>query len=349
MKRIIKGFMIASTVTAVGFLSGCGDNTNNTAKSDVVINGAGASFPAPVYRKWLYNYKQETGVTVNYQSVGSGAGIRQIKAKTVDFGATDKPLKKDELDQAGLIQFPMLMGGVVPVVNIPGIKKGELSLSGKTLGDIFLGKIKTWNDPAIIAENKTLKLPNLPITVVHRSDGSGTTWVFTNYLTKASKGWAEGPGTGKAIKWPVGLGGQKNPGVANSVLKIKGSIGYVEYTYATEANMSYTSMINKDGKTVSPSQDTFAAAGANADWDNAPGLYMVLTDQPGANSWPITGVTYILIHKEQPNAKLIKNMLDYFTWCYENGAKTANEMNYIAIPKVVVEKVKKQWATQIKK
>lgn len=345
MKRIVTSLMMAVVVT--GMLSGCGGKGGVT--SDLVINGAGASFPAPVYRKWLYNYKQETGVTINYQSVGSGAGIRQIKANTVNFGASDKPLKKEELDEAGLIQFPMLMGGVVPVVNIPGFKAGEISLSGKVLGDIFLGTITNWNDAAIKAENISLTLPDLPITVVHRSDGSGTTWIFTNYLTKVSTDWAAGPGTGKAINWPVGIGGQKNPGVANNVLKIKGAIGYVEYTYATEAKMSYTAMVNKNAKKVLPSQVSFAAAGANADWDNAPGFYMVLTNQAGDQTWPITGVTYILVYKQQADTKLINGMLNYFEWCYTNGAQTAAEMDYIAIPATVVAKVKTKWLNELQK
>jgi len=346
MKKVVKYFMAAGAVAMSGFLTGCSDNT--TPQNDLVINGAGASFPAPVYRKWLYNYKQQTGVSINYQSVGSGAGIRQITAKTVDFGASDKPLKKEELDKLGMIQFPMLMGGVVPVLNIPGIKPGEVALSGKVLGDIFLGKIKNWNDPAIKAENSSVNLPDMPITVVHRSDGSGTTWIFTNYLTKASADWAQGPGTGKAVSWPVGIGGQKNPGVANNVLKVKGAIGYVEYTYATEAKMSFTAMINKAGKRVVPSQETFAAAGSNADWDNAPGFYMVLTDQPGDKTWPITGVTYILIYKKQADKALKQGMLDYFNWCYSSGAVTASEMDYIAIPDSVVAKVKTKWTRELK-
>ena len=337
---------LLSIVAVGGLLTGCSDS-KNVPQSDVVINGAGASFPAPVYRKWLYIYKQDTGVTVNYQSVGSGAGIRQIKAKTVDFGASDKPLKLEELKESGLIQFPMLMGGVVPVVNIPGIKAGELVLSGDTLAKIFLGKIKSWDDPAVKKENPTLKLPELPITVVHRSDGSGTTWIFTNYLTKASKDWAAGPGTGKALNWPVGIGGQKNPGVANNVLKVKGAIGYVEYTYAVEANMKEVSLINKAGKVVKASMKSFSAAGVNADWDNAPGFYIVLTNQPGNDSWPITGVTYILLHKNQDNKKMCNEMLKYFTFCYRNGQKVATDMNYVAIPEAVVNKVFAKWESEI--
>ncbi len=347
MKKFSKNLLAVGAFALAGILSGCGEKAQDGKTSDLTINGAGASFPAPVYRKWLYSYKKQTGVTINYQSVGSGAGIRQISAKTVDFGASDKPLKKAELDEKGLIQFPMLMGGVVPVVNIPGVKPGELSLSGSVLGDIFLGKVTNWNDEAIKKTNPTVNLPNLPITVVHRSDGSGTTWIFTNYLTKVSENWSNGPGTGKAVEWPVGVGGQKNPGVANNVLKISGSIGYVEYTYATEANMSFTSLVNKDGNIVAPSQKTFSAAGANADWDNAPGFYMVLTDQAGENTWPITGVTYILMYKKQENAELAQGMLDYFTWSYKNGAPTAQEMNYIAIPENVVAKVKQKWSKEI--
>ncbi len=321
---------------------------SGAAAFSMTINGAGASFPAPVYRIWTYSYKKQTRVTVNYQSVGSGAGIAQIKAKTVDFGASDKPLKKADLDKYGLMQFPMLMGGVVPIVNLSGVKPGELKLSADVLADIFLGKITKWNDPKITSINSGIRLPNQRITVVHRSDGSGTTWIFTNYLTKVSKAWASKVGNGKAVKWPVGIGGQKNPGVANNVKKISGSIGYVEYAYATEAKLSYVALQNKAGKFVQPTMETFSAAGANADWKNAPGFYMVLTDQPGAKSWPITGVTYILIYKNQKNAATGKALLKYFDWCYKEGDNFAKRLHYIPMPNNVVNLIKSNWKKDIK-
>lgn len=332
--------MVASVVAVMAVMSGA-------TAFGLTINGAGASFPAPVYRPWTYMYQKESGVRINYQSVGSGAGIRQIKAKTVDFGASDKPLKEKELQEAGLIQFPMLMGGVVPVFNLPGVK--ALNLSGELLADIFLGKVTKWNDAAIKKLNAGVSLPDMTITVVHRSDGSGTTWIFTNYLCKVSKEWSDGPGNGKAVKWPCGLGGQKNPGVANNVMKSKGSIGYVEYTYATEAKLSMVSLKNKAGNVVAPNMDTFSAAGANADWDNAPGFFMVLTDQPGAKSWPITGVTYILVHKDQPDMKKAEEMLKYFNWCYSaKGATIAKNLNYVPMPEGVVGKVMALWKKALK-
>ena len=342
MKNVVKGMMAAAVAVGSVFSA-----SNDTQAADVTINGAGASFPAPVYRKWLYLHKQETGTTINYQSVGSGAGIRQISAKTVDFGASDAPLTLEDLNKKGMIQFPMLMGGIVPVVNIPGIKPGELVLSPTVIADIFLGKIKNWSNEQIAQLNPSLKLPSKKITIVHRSDGSGTSWIFTNYLSKVSQEWADGPGCGKAIRWPVGIGGQKNPGVANNVMKVKGAIGYVEYTYASEANMSYVALINKDGKTVQPRIETFQAAGANADWNNAPGFYMVLTDQVGEQSWPITGVTYILVYKDQPNMAKKTAMFEYFNWCYTKGSITAAEMNYVGIPASVVRAVKSKWQSEI--
>jgi len=327
-------------LTAVTGITGCG-------LSALTINGAGASFPAPVYRNWTYNYQRSSGTAVNYQSVGSGAGITQIKNKTVNFGASDEPLTKAELDQAGLTQFPMLMGGVVVVVNLPGVESNKLQLSGELMADLFLGKIKNWNDPAIAKLNPGLTLPDVPVTVVHRSDGSGTTWIFTNYLTKVSKAWSDGPGCGKAVKWPVGVGGQKNPGVAINVTKIKGAIGYVEYTYATEAKLSTIVLQNQAGKFVKPTLEAFQAAGASADWKNAPGFYMVLTNQPGDDSWPITGVTYILLHKNQDDQEMGKELLNYFNWCYKEGAATAKKMEYVAMPDNVVELVKQSWAKEL--
>jgi len=314
-----------------------------TAAQAVTINGAGASFPDPVYQRWLYEHSKTTTTNVNYQSVGSGAGISAIKAKTVDFGGTDEPLKVDALDAANLAQFPMLMGGVVPVVNIPEVEPGQLKLSGAVLADIFLGKVKKWNAPAIAALNPDLKLPELDITVAHRSDGSGTTSIFTHYLAKASDAWKTGPGVGKDVRWPAGIGGQKNPGVANIVEKTSGAIGYVEYTYAVEANLSHVTLQNQAGKFVQPTMESFAAAGANADWDNAPGFCMDLTNQPGDESWPITGVTYILVQKQQPDAAKADAMFKYFDWCFAKGGKIASSLNYVAMPEAVVAKVRASW------
>ena len=311
------------------------------------LNGAGASFPAPVYRVWTYNYKKATKVKVNYQSVGSGAGINQIKSKTVDFGASDKPLKESELDKYGLMQFPMLMGGVVVAVNIPGIKNEQLKLDGQTLADIFSGKITKWNDARITSLNPGVEIPSIPVTVVHRSDGSGTTWIFTNYLCKVSADWEKQVGNGKSVKWPVGIGGQKNPGVGNNVKKISGSIGYIEYTYAVEAKLATVQLKNKAGKVVKPCIKSFQAAGANADWKNAPGYYMVLTDQPGDGSWPITGVTYILIYKKQNSMDKAQSLLKYFNWCYKEGAASAVRMQYVPIPESVVNMVEKSWEKNI--
>jgi phosphate transport system substrate-binding protein len=313
-----------------------------------VINGAGASFPAPVYRVWTYSHKKISGTRINYQSVGSGAGIRQLKAKTVNFGASDKPLKQAELNKYGLVQFPMLMGGVVVAVNLPGIKTNQIKLSGPVLADIFLGRVTKWNSPAILALNPDLTIPNIPITVVHRSDGSGTTWIFTNYLSKVSTNWKNKVGIGKAVKWPIGLGGQKNPGVSGNIKRIRGAIGYVEYTYALESKLPTIALKNSSGKIVIPSIKSFQAAGANADWANAPGYYMVLTDQPGNDSWPITGVTYILIYKEQSDTAKAKMMLNYFEWCYTQGATAAMRMSYVPMPKKIVSMVKKMWSTSIK-
>ncbi|MDX1269995.1 MAG: phosphate ABC transporter substrate-binding protein PstS, partial [Oceanisphaera sp.] len=290
----------------------------------------------------------ETGVKLNYQSIGSGGGIRQIKAKTVDFGASDAPLKATELDAAGLLQFPMIMGGVVPVVNVPGLESGQLKLSGATLADIFLGKVNTWNDPAIAGENPGLKLPDTAITVVHRADGSGTTWIFTNYLSKVSPTWKDKIGNAKAVKWPAGVGGKGNEGVASYVQRIKGSIGYVEYAYALQNKLTYSLLKNQAGNYVAPTSATFQAAAANADWANAEGFYLVLTDQPGEESWPITGASFILVYKEQARAATAKEVLAFFAWCYRNGAATAEKLDYVPMPDAVVSLVEKTWAEQIK-
>lgn len=306
---------------------------------DMSITGAGASFPAPVYRQWTYSYSsQHPGTQITYQSVGSGAGLNQIKTGTVDFAGTDSPLTLQQQQEYALVQFPMLTGGVVVIVNIPGVKDSQIRLSKQVLADIYLGKILFWNDPAIRALNPKLRLPKLKITVVRRSDSSGTSFIFTNYLSKVSPAWKEQVGQGSSVKWPVGIGGQKNPGVCNTVSKIKGSIGYTEYTYAVEAKLACACLENADGNYVAPCRESFSAAAACADWENAPGFYMELTNVPGAKSWPITGVTYILLRKDTPD-QVRATLRDYFMWCYTDGAATATKLNYVALPQEVVKLV----------
>jgi len=321
----------------------------NAAAAEVKeIAGAGATFPYPIYAKWAEAYNKETGVKLNYQSIGSGGGIKQIKAKTVDFGASDAPLKAEDLDEAGLMQFPMIIGGVVPVVNLPGIKAGEIKLSSELLADIYLGKITKWNDQAISDLNKGVKLPSTAISVVHRSDGSGTTWIFTNYLSKVSSEWADTVGNNKAVAWPTGVGGKGNEGVASYVSRIKGSIGYVEYAYALQNKMTHVKLRNHDGNYVDPTSEAFQAAAAGADWAHAPGYYLVLTDQPGANAWPISGASFILVYKEQAKPEVAKAVLRFFDWSYRNGAAMAESLDYVPIPDSVVALVEKSWQSQIK-
>jgi len=341
-KRLSKSLITSVALLSLGLAGVTG------AAEIKAISGAGATFPYPVYAKWAETYAKKTDVKMNYQSIGSGGGIKQIKAKTVDFGASDAPLKPEDLDKAGLMQFPMVMGGVVPVVNIPGIKPGDLKLSGEVFAKIYLGKIKHWDDSAIKALNKDVKLPHKSITVVHRSDGSGTTWIFTNYLSKVSADWKSKVGNDKAVAWPTGVGGKGNEGVASYVKRIKGSIGYVEYAYALQNKMSYTKLQNKAGSYVSPTSETFQAAAANADWNNAPGFYMVLTDQPGKDSWPITGATFILVYKSQDKPDHGLAVLKFFDWAYHNGGKMAESLDYVPMPASVVSLVEKTWARDIK-
>jgi len=312
------------------------------------ISGAGATFPYPIYAKWADAYKKETGNGLNYQSIGSGGGIKQIRAKTVTFGATDAPLKADELQKDGLVQWPMVMGGIVPVVNLDGVKPGELALDGPTLAKIFLGEIKTWDDASIKALNPNAKLPSSAIAVVHRSDGSGTTFNFTNYLAKASPDWKSKVGENTAVEWPGGIGAKGNEGVANNVANTKGAIGYVEYAYAKQNKLTYTNMKNHDGKVVSPTSPSFQAAAANADWTKAPGFYQILTDQPGAESWPITAATFILMPKQPQDPTAAKEALKFFDWAFTKGSKMAEELDYIPMPENVVALIKKEWATDIK-
>jgi phosphate transport system substrate-binding protein len=314
------------------------------------ITGAGATFPYPIYAKWAAAYKQSTGTGLNYQSIGSGGGIKQIRAKTVDFGASDMPLKPDVLAQDGLMQFPTVVGGEVLVVNLEGLKPGEMRLTGKLVADIYLGKITKWNDSQIAAVNPGLKLPNRAITVVHRSDGSGTTFIFTNYLSKVSSEWKDKVGSNVSVSWPAAsdAGGKGNEGVASFVQRIKGSIGYVEYAYAKQNNMIYTQLQNREGHFLMPSDKTFQAAAAGADWKNSPGFYEILTDEPGANSWPIAGATFILMHKAQANAERAREVLKFFDWAYANGDNMALELVYIPLPDSVVKQIQTAWKSQIK-
>ncbi len=310
------------------------------------VTGAGASFPAPIYAKWADSYHKATGAKINYQSVGSGAGMRQIKAKTVDFGASDAPLKDEDLAKDGLIQFPTVIGGVVPVVNIKGIAPGQVQLSGQVLGDIYLGKIKRWNDPAVTALNQGVPLPDAAIAVVRRADGSGTSFAFTNYLSKVNAEWKEKVGEGTAVNWPTGAGGKGNEGVSAFVMRLPNSIGYVEYAYAKQNKMSHVKLGNKDGNFVAPDEASFKAAAAGADWQRS--FYQVLTEQPGANSWPITSATYIMMHTAQDKPAQAHEVLKFFDWAYKNGDAAASELDYVALPESVKQLVRAQWAAKLK-
>ena len=312
------------------------------------ISGAGATFPYPIYAKWADAYKKETGNGLNYQSIGSGGGIKQIQAKTVTFGASDMPLTAQQLEKDGLVQFPTVMGGVVPVVNIDGLKAGELILDGPTLAKIFLGQIKSWNDPVIQKLNANAKLPNQPIVVVHRSDGSGTSFLFTDYLSKVSADWKSKVGANTAVEWPTGIGAKGNEGVANNVGQTKGSVGYVEYAYAKQNKLAHTKLVNKDGKAVEPTAAAFTAAAANADWQGTPGFAVVLTDEPGAGSWPIAGATFILLHKQPQDPAATAEALRFFDWAYSKGDKMAEELDYVPMPDQVVASIKKVWSTDVK-
>jgi phosphate transport system substrate-binding protein len=312
------------------------------------ISGAGATFPYPIYAKWAEAFKAKTDIAMNYQSIGSGGGIKQIQSKTVDFGASDMPLKAEELDKSGLLQFPMIMGGEVATINVKGIESGKMKLDGPTLADIYLGKIVKWNDPALVKLNHGLKLPDQAIAVVHRSDGSGTTFIFTDYLSKVSPEWKDKVGSNTAVEWPVGLGGKGNEGVAANVTRTDGSIGYVEYAYALQNKMNYTLLANKEGVYNQPDSASFQAAAANADWKAAPGYYLLLTDQPGKQSWPITGASFILMYKQQDKPETAKQVLQFFDWSYHNGQKMAESLDYVPVPDAVVKLVEETWKTQMK-
>ena len=312
------------------------------------ITGAGATFPYPIYAKWADAYKKATGTGLNYQSIGSGGGIKQITAKTVDFGASDMPLSGEELDKAGLMQFPAIMGGVVPVYNLKEVKTGELKFTGELLAAIYNGKITKWNDPAIKALNPSAKLPEDAISVVHRSDGSGTTFVWTNYLSKTSADWKSSVGEGTSVKWAVGVGGKGNEGVASYVQRINGAIGYVEYAYAKQNKLSYGQVKNKDGQFVLPDDDTFKAAAAGADWTKTAGMGVILTDQPGSKSWPITSASFILMHKAQEKPEMAKEVLKFFDWSYKNGAQMAADLDYVPMPEAVVKLIQAEWKGKLK-
>ncbi len=307
------------------------------------ITGAGATFPYPVYAKWAQAYKNKTGIGMNYQAIGSGGGIKQIENKTVDFGASDMPLKVEVLDANGLLQFPTVMGGVVPVVHLKGVRPGRLRLTGELVAKIYLGDITKWNDPQIEKLNKGVKLPDGDITVVHRSDGSGTTFIFTNYLIKVSQKWKDQVGNDASVSWPTGVGGKGNQGVASYVQRINGSIGYVEYAYCLQNHMTYVELQNRDGRFVKPTAKNFQAAAANADWEHAPGFYQILTDEPGRNSWPITGANFILMHRVQTNPQAAREVLKFFKWAYDNGNHMAAELDYIPMPNKVVHLIHEEW------
>lgn len=312
------------------------------------LSGAGATFPAPVYAKWAETYRAQTGIGLNYQAIGSGGGIKQIKAKTVAFGASDKPLKVAELDEAGLYQFPTVLGGVVPVMNLPGVKPGQIRLTGALLADIYLGQVTKWNAPQIAALNKGVRLPNLPITVVHRSDGSGTSFLFTSYLSLKSPGWSQKVGASDSVQWPTGIGGKGNDGVAAMVRQTVGAIGYVEYAYAKQNGSTFALLQNKAGKFPAPTAANFAAAAAGAQWAKAPGNYILLLDQAGANAWPVTGATFILLHKNQADAATGASVLKFFDWAYKSGDQAALALDYVPMPAAVKALVRKQWTTSIK-
>ena len=332
--------MLAATAVLVAVI------TSSAIAADV--SGAGATFPYPIYAKWAEAYKKQTGITVHYQSVGSGEGIRQIQNKEVTFGASDMPLKAADLDMYGLVQFPTVIGGVVPVVNVEGVKAGDLTLDGPTLARIFLGEIKSWNDAALRKLNPSLKLPSQPIAVVHRSDGSGTTFVFTDYLSKMSADWRSKVGSITAVDWPVGTGARGNEGVAAMVARIKGAIGYVEYAYAKHNQLSTAKLTNKDGKAVTPTIESFTAAARSANWEAAPGFGVILTDESGPDSWPMTSATFVLMHKQPSDPAAAAEVLRFFNWAYAKGGKMAEELDYVPMPTNLVDAVQKLWVSEIK-
>lgn len=332
--------------TVAGIVAATFSLTAMSAFAASNLTGAGGTFPAPVYAKWADAYQKETGTQVNYQGIGSSGGVKQIIAKTVDFGASDAPMKEEDLNKNGLFQFPTVIGGVVLAVNIPGIKSGELTLDGATLGDIYLGKIKKWNDAAITKLNPGVKLPDTNIAVVRRADGSGTSFVFTSYLAKVNNEWKEKIGSGSTVNWPTGLGGKGNDGVAAFVQRLPGSIGYVEYAYAKQNNLAYTKLVDADGKSISPTEESFSAAAKGADWSKT--FAQDLTNQKGDNAWPISSTTFILIYKDQQDATKGAEVLKFFDWAYKNGNKLTTDLDYATLPPSVVEQVRAAWKANIK-
>jgi phosphate transport system substrate-binding protein len=322
--------------------------TSCDSKKPVELTGAGATFPNPIYQKWAEAYKAKTGDAINYQSVGSGAGIKQIEANTVDFGASDKPLDPDDVSKNDLVQFPAVIGGIVPIVNLPGIKDGEIKLDGGTLAAIYLGDIKTWDDPAIVKLNPGVTLPSTPITVAHRADGSGTTFNFTYYLSAVSPDWKSKVGSNTAVDWPAGVGGKGNEGVSATVQQTPGAIGYVEIAYALQNKLTYTQMLNHDGVFVTPTLAAFQAAAANADWGSAPNYRLILADQPGKDSWPITAATFILVHAKQTDAAKGKAVLDFFDWSFKNGQSMAQDLLYVPLPDSLVKQIEATWTSSVK-
>jgi phosphate transport system substrate-binding protein len=340
MRHFIRSAAVAIAMAAASTLT-------LSAAMAADISGAGATFPYPIYAKWADAYKKETGNGLNYQSIGSGGGIKQIKAKTVTFGASDAPLKGEDLESIGLVQFPMVMGGIVPVVNLEGIKPGELVLDGPTLGDIFIGKITQWDDAAIKKLNPDAKLPSQAIAVVHRSDGSGTTFNFSYYLADVNADWKSKVGVNTALEWPVGIGAKGNEGVANNVAQTGGAIGYVEYAYAKQNKLTYTDMMNKDGKKVEPTAAAFSAAAANADWNSKPGYGVILANQPGAESWPMTAATWVLLYKKPDDAAATGEALKFFAWSYAKGDEMASELDYVPMPDNVVKSIEDTWTKEV--
>jgi phosphate transport system substrate-binding protein len=334
--RIIRGLAITATAAALSFTVAAAD-----------ISGAGATFPYPIYAKWADAYKTLTGVGLNYQSIGSGGGIKQIKAKTVTFGASDMPLKPDDLKAAGLLQFPMIIGGVVPVVNIKGVQAGQLRLDGTTVASIYLGDITQWNDPKIKSLNPKLALPDTAIAPVYRSDGSGTNFLFSDYLSKANPKFMSSIGANASVQWPTGIGAKGNEGVANMTTQTDGAIGYVEYAYAKQNKMAYALLTNKTGATVAPNAESFQAAAANADWVKADSYYLILTDQAGAKSWPLTGASFILLYKQPDDPASVNEALKFFAWAYKDGASMAAELDYVPLPAPLIAQVKKTWTSEI--
>jgi len=336
-KRIISGVALAASSIVLSLTAHAAD-----------LTGAGATFPYPIYSKWAEAYNAATGIGLNYQSIGSGGGIKQIKAKTVDFGASDMPLKLEELEKEGLMQFPAIIGGVVPVMNLDGIAPGQLKLTADVISAIHLGKITKWNAPEITALNPNANLPALAITVVHRADSSGTTFLWTDFLSKANADFKTAVGSGTAVKWPTGVGGKGNEGVAANIQRIKGSFGYVEYAYAKKNKIVYAQLKNLDGQFVLPDDETFKAAAANADWASAPGMYLVLTNQPGKASWPATGASFIIMHKTQADALTGRAVLKFFDWSFKNGNGMATDLDYVPMPPAVIKQIQDSWKSQLK-